>query len=106
MHDLTINFGGVTAPPIDSTFGLPPVYSLSAILDQVPGASLTPDAYKALYYPPKVVRSPTGSLIEALGYIKMLVPNSSYEVMDALYADLEAKTWENWAEWQSENPAY
>ncbi|AGZ33915.1 MAG: hypothetical protein ACOKSU_22385 [Pseudomonas sp.] len=106
MHDLTINFGGVTAPPIASTFGLPPVYSLSAILDQVPEASLTPDAYKALYYPANVERRPTGSLIEALGYIKMLVPNSSYEVMDALYADLEAKTWENWAEWQSENPAY
>lgn len=106
MHDLTINFGGVTAPPIASTFGLPPVYSLSAILDQVPGASLTPAAYKALYYPPNVDRPSTGSLIEALGYIKMLVPNSSYGVMDALYADLEAKTWENWDEWQSENPAY
>lgn len=100
MHDLTINFGGVIVPPIASDFGLPPVYSLSTILDQVPGASLTPDAYKALYYPANVERRPTGSLMEALVYIKMIVPNSSYQVMDELNADLEAKTWENWTEWQ------
>ncbi|MFZ4822079.1 hypothetical protein CQW32_22860 [Pseudomonas putida] len=106
MHDLTINLGGIIASPIESDFGLPPVYSLSAIQAQVPGSSLTPDAYKSLYYPPSAYRSPTGSLTEALGYIKMLVPDvTTFEALEALSADLESKTWENWAEWQREAQA-
>lgn len=98
LHDLTIKLGGLTALAQDYPFGLPPVYSMQAIQDQVPGATFSPDDYRDLFYPATAIRLPTGILKEALGYLQRLVPSVSWAERDALYADLEAKAWENWSQ--------
>jgi hypothetical protein len=71
---------------------------MQAIKDQVPGATLSPDGYKALLYPAEAVRLPTGNLMEALGYIMMIVPGLSWPTFWGLYADLESKAWDNWSQ--------
>jgi len=98
LNDLTIRFGGLTVLAQDHPLGLPPSYSMQAIKDQVPTASLTPDGFRDLFYPAGAVRLPTGALMEALSYIKMIVPGLSWPAFWALYADLESKAWDNWSQ--------
>lgn len=98
LNDLTIRIGGLTVLAQDHPLGLPPSYSMQAIKDQVPGATLSPDGYKALYYPAWATRHPTGSLFEVLSYVLQLVPEMSLQTLDALYEDLEGKAWENWSQ--------
>ena len=98
LNDLSIRFGSLQVPAQDHPLGLPPSYSMQSVMDQVPGATLTPDGYRDLWYPKGTFRSPTGSLHEALSYFLMLVPSTSRLALDALYKDLEDKAWENWSQ--------
>lgn len=98
LNDLTIRFGGLTVPAQDHPLGLPPSYSMQAIKDQVPTASLTPNGFRDLFYPVEAVRLPTGILMEALSYIKMIVPGIPWPDFWAYYEDLEAKAWDNWSQ--------
>jgi hypothetical protein len=69
---------------------------MQAIKDQVPTASLTPNGFRDLFYPVEAVRLPTGVLMEALSYIKMIVPGISGPDFWAYHERLEAKAWENY----------
>lgn len=106
-YDLTIHFGGLTVPAVYHPLGLPPVYSLQSIKDQVPGVTMSPDDFRDLFYPHSAVRRPAGCLMEALNYIRHLVPGLSWDDQRVLHDDLEAKAWENWsyATGLSRNPA-
>lgn len=60
-YDLTIHFGGLTVLAVYHPLGLPPVYSMQSIKDQVPGATMSPDNYRDQFYPHSAVRLPNGS---------------------------------------------
>lgn len=94
-HDLTIRLPGITLTPVNYSFGLPPGYSMQRVMDQVAGATFTPDDYRDLYYPSNAVRLSTGTLFEVLSYVLWLIPEYSLETLDAVYRDLEVKAWEN-----------
>lgn len=98
LHDLTLRLGTLTIPAELHPLGLPPVYSMQAVMDQVPGATFTPDDYRDLVYPAGVIRHPTSSLFEVLCYFLNLVPSTPLLTLDALYEDLEGKAWENWSQ--------
>lgn len=98
LYDLTIHVGALTVPVVLHPLGLPPGYSMQAVMDQVPGATLTPDGYRDLFYPTVAKRQPVGSLFEVLRYFLMLVPSTPLATLDALYEDLEGKAWKNWGQ--------
>ena len=98
LYDLTIHLGALTVPAVLHPLGLPPGYSMHTVMDQVPGATLTPDAYRDLFYPAGAARHSTGSLFEVLSYYLMLVPSTPLATLDALYEDLEGKAWKNWGQ--------
>lgn len=47
-HNLTIRLPGITLTPVNYSFGLPPGYSMQRVMEQVAGATFTPDAYRDL----------------------------------------------------------
>ena len=96
LNDLTIRLGGLTVLAQDHPLGLPPSYSMQAIKDQVPGATLSPEGFRDLLYPVGTARNPTVSLMTALTYIRMIVPGIPWADFWNLYEDLEAKAWDNW----------
>lgn len=100
LYDLTIHLGALTVPAVLKPSGLPPSYSMQAVMDQVPGATLTPDGYWGLCLPgPTNAKSlPTESLFVVLSYYLMLVPSTPLANLDALYEDLEGKAWKNWGQ--------
>lgn len=100
LYDLTIHLGAVTIPAKLHPLGLPPSYSMQAVMDQVPGATLTPDGYWALCLPSTINAKslPTESLFVVLSYYLMLVPSTPLATLDALYEDLEGKAWKNWGQ--------
>lgn len=98
LNDLTIRFEGITVAAQAHPLGLPPSYSLQSIKDQVPTTSLTPDSFRDLFYPSGAIRLPTGGLMEALSYMKMIVPNLQWSSFWSLYGDLESKAWDNWSQ--------
>ncbi|MNU75469.1 hypothetical protein D3C71_650000 [compost metagenome] len=71
---------------------------MQAVMDQVPGATLTPDGYWSLCLPgPTNVKSlPSESLFVVLSYYLMLVPSTPLATLDAIHEDLEGKAWKNW----------
>lgn len=99
-YDLTIHLGALTVLAQDHPLGLPPSYSMQAIKDQVPGATLTPAGYWALCLPSTTNAKslPAESLFVVLSYFLMLVPSTPLATLDALYEDLEGKAWKNWGQ--------
>lgn len=98
LYDLTIHLGALMVPAVLHPLGLPPSYSMQAVMDQITGATLTPAGYWGLCLPSMINAKslPAESLFVVLSYYLMLVPSTPLATLDALYEDLEGKAWKNW----------